>query len=239
MTSGRRKIAAVLAVLAATALVASCAGNHPESLSGGAHDHLLGDANAQPTSVTRGPDGLWLASYPQYTEVSAWPIDAEPSAEQRRAGDDFVAQVREALQGLTTVDDAVAAGYDHPDGIDEFHLVNRTYLDDDALLNPQRPEFLVIDPDAGLVLGAMFLWTPGEHGPQLAGPASVWHFHDATSGGDAFRCWDGPLPAVGAFDPVTDTCSRGDRRDQSPEMLHVWSIDHPGGPFATPMPTRS
>lgn len=224
------------------ALVTACGHSTTTTTAGvrpGSHDHLLGDLDPASATVTEGPDGRWYTTYPDLVEVSAWPAGAEPTDDQRRAGEEFVAQVRAALAGLLTVEDAIAAGYDHPEAIDEFHLVNRNYLDDGATLDPARPEFLVIDPDAGRVLGAMFLWTPGEHGPQLAGPASVWHYHDATSGGESFRCWDGSLPIPGAYDPATDTCRRGDRRDQSPEMLHVWAIDHPRGPFATTMPSRS
>ena len=30
-------------------------------------------------------------------------------------------------------------------------------------------------------------------------------------------------------------CDRGDATHRSPEMMHVWLIDHRGGPFATSM----
>jgi hypothetical protein len=203
------------------------------------HDHLSVDPGAEPGTSTQAEDGRWYTVYADLVEVSSWPTGTLATAEQRQAGETFAAQVRAALAPLATVEDAEAAGYLHPDAIDEFHLANDEYLNDGVQLDPARPEFLVIDPDAGIVVGAMFVWPSDEHGPQFAGPDTVWHYHDAASVGDEFRCWEGFLPAPGAYDPTTGTCRRGERSDRSPEMLHVWTTDNPGGVFGTAMPTRS
>lgn len=238
----RTPLAATVAALALTSAMVACGNDHSTahtSGSGSGHEHPVGQLDASQATFTKGSDGLWYTTYGDTVEVSAWEPGTEPTDEQRRAGEDFAAQVRSALAGIVTVEDARTAGYVHHESIDEFHLVNDSHATDGVELDPNRPEFLVIDPDAGLVLGAMFLWPPGQHGPQIAGPASVWHFHPAESTTDAFRCWDGFLPIVGAYNAATDRCSSGERRDQSPEMLHVWTINHPGGRFATPMPSRS
>lgn len=218
----------------------SCGGNAdgPQQLSASTHEHLLG-GDTEPGATRQGADGLWYTDYPSYIEVSAWEPGEDATDDQRQAGERLVTEVRAALGDLATVAAARAAGYEPHPSIDEFHLLNRAYLTDDKELDATRPEFLVIDPDAGVVLGAMFVWPRGQHGPQLAGPPSVWHYHPAATNGDDFRCWEGFLPVTGGYDPSTDTCRQGQRGDNSPEMLHVWAIDHPGGPFATPMPSRA
>jgi hypothetical protein len=232
------RVAALLVGLLGLALLPACGSHEVAVADGNGHQHLLG-GDASPESVTQGEDGRWYTTYADTIEVSAWAAGSEPTGDQRRTGADVVDRVRDALAGLTTVAQATAAGYAPHPAIDEFHLVNQAHLDDGTELDPTRPEFVVIDPDAGTVLGAMFLWPADEHGPQFGGPATVWHYHDARSGGDNFRCWDGFLPFPGDYDATSDQCQRGVRRDRSPEMLHVWAIDHPQGPFATRMPTRT
>lgn len=234
------RLAAAATAIALGLVVTGCGGGTTTLVATpGGHNHLSVDPSAEPGTSTQAEDGRWYTVYTDLVEVSSWPAGTLPTAEQRQASDTFATQVRATLAPLVTVEDAEAAGYIHPDAIDEFHLANDEYLTDGMELDPTRPEFLVIDPDAGLVLGAMFVWPPDEHGPQFGGPGTVWHYHDAVSVGDDFRCWDGFLPAPGAYDPDDDTCRRGERRDRSPEMLHVWTTDNPGGTFGTAMPTRS
>jgi hypothetical protein len=232
-TRGLRGLVLVICVT----VLAACGGSGATG-AGSAHSHLLGDETPA-ESIAQGPDGRWYATYADMVEVSAWPAgSAAPTESQRQAGEDLLTRVRATLTGLATVEQATAAGYEPHPAIDEFHLVHRAHVDDRIELDPSRPEFVLIDPNAGLVLGAMFLWPAEEHGPQFGGPDTVWHYHDARSGGDDFRCWDGLLPFPGDYDPGSDQCRSGTRRDRSPEMLHVWTIDHPQGPFATRMPAR-
>jgi hypothetical protein len=198
---------------------------------------MTGD-DVTPGLTEQGSDGLWYTVYPDLVEVSAYAPGTAATSEQRQAGDALVESTRLALEGLVTVDDALGAGFEPHPSIDEFHLLHPDYIADNIRLDPTRPEFLVIDPDARLVLGAMFVWPPDGHGPQIAGPASVWHFHPASTANDDFQCWDGLLPIAGVYDAASNQCRQGELRDRSPEMLHVWHTGNPQDPFASKMPTR-
>ena len=86
-------------------------------------------------------------------------------------------------------------------------------------------------PQGKKLSGFMFLAdTPEGHGPQIAGPLSVWHWHVWTRAG----CLLEGLLTVGVVDK-DGRCERGIKRHRSAEMIHVWLIDHRDGPFATSM----
>ena len=68
-----------------------------------------------------------------------------------------------------------------------------------------------------------------ERGPQVGGPLTRWHYHVWASP----NCLVDGLLSVGS--PRDGRCARGEPAHRSPEMLHVWFLDHPEGPFATSM----
>lgn len=186
----------------------------------------LGEA---PQSV----DGLWrttLGEFGHSIEVSAFAPGVQVTAEQDDAAMRFRDQAPRTLSRFTSRAAAEAEGYQHPDGIDPYHLVNRKYLDDDYL-NPERPEFVMFDPTTGQFLGVTFPAPVGEHRPQFGGPLTDWHHHPAR-GGD-LRCWDGALPIEGNWDAAKGACRKGQEWDRSPEMLHVWASPNAGEPFAS------
>ena len=74
-----------------------------------------------------------------------------------------------------------------------------------------------------------FVRKHGDSGPQIGGPLTIWHSHLFATN----RCYEGGLWGVGfANDGV---CEIGEGHARSAEMMHVWLIDHPRGPFATGM----
>ena len=67
-------------------------------------------------------------------------------------------------------------------------------------------------------------------GPQPGGPLTLWHYHVWS-----FRsCLLRGLLVVGLPDE-SGSCERGVPTHRSPEMLHIWLVDHPLGPFSTSM----
>jgi hypothetical protein len=167
-------------------------------------------------------------------EVTAHEPGDEPTRAQRRDADDFVERAAAATKGLERLDDAEAAGYRSWPGIDQYHFVNLDHVGDGAVLDPARPEFLMYDDD-GALLAAMFLAADNdEPGPQFGGPLTTWHYHPAGP-----SCWveGGLLPAD--VDPDGDgSCPDGATySERSPEMLHVWLVDHAEGPFSSDMVT--
>jgi hypothetical protein len=95
------------------------------------------------------------------------------------------------------------------------------------ILDPERPQQIVYQrqPDGQMALvGVLFLMPYGVPGPPLGGPLTAWHAHDnVCSDPTSFR-------PVGSTD-AAGQCPPGAARRTSPEMLHVWLADNPGGVF--------
>lgn len=200
-------------------------------------------------------DGPWFVS--RFGGEGDWRLESESEiAVQDRPGMLLYERTRypveppthaqeEAARGLREACFLAAAQHDwfdfrrgHDDGYtllvgDEAHYVNEDYMSDDVLLDPQRPEFLMYydAPRGGKALvGFMFyVRQPEERGPQIGGALTVWHYHVWSLA----RCFDGVVP-TGLMERE-GVCARGAPVHRSPEMLHVWLLDHPEGPFATRM----
>lgn len=166
-------------------------------------------------------------------EVTRFP-NAQPTTQQRRGADGLVEKVRASAQRHGWFDYKIAAS----DGFnllpaDNIHYVNRAFALDDAQLDPDRPEFLLfLDTPAGKRLAAfMFLARgPEDHGAQVGGPLTLWHYH----------AWIDPVcllerRVVIGFSDRSGLCGNGVPMHRSPEMMHVWLVKNPGGPFATSM----
>jgi hypothetical protein len=166
-------------------------------------------------------------------EVTQFP-DAEPTPEQRRQADAFVERVRESAKRRGWFDYAAAArdGFT-PMKTDGLHYVNTEYALDDRQLDPDRPEFLMFyETPAGKRLAAFMFLTrsPEQHGRQVGGPLTIWHFH----------MWSKPKclrDRTYILDESDDSgrCAEGVPSFRSPEMMHVWLVRHPDGPFAGSM----
>lgn len=167
-------------------------------------------------------------------EVTRFPFADGATDGQRRAAEALRRRSLEAAErnGWFVYEKALLSGYHQMAG-DTHHYVNEEYVLDDRLLDPARPEFLMYyDTPAGKRLaGYMFLVrTPEEQGPQIGGPETVWHFH----------IWAEPYCLLDGLFVVTSPdeagrCERGAPATRSPEMLHVWFVEHPMGPFGTRM----
>lgn len=167
-------------------------------------------------------------------EVTQWPLDRPPTPEQRSASGELVQRTRAAAQrrGWYDFARATADGYQPIFG-DPTHFANPQYLFDDALLDPVRPEVLMYaKTNRGRKLAGVMYYVrkPDEHGLQIGGPLTLWHYHVWPKGACLLR---GMIPI--AHPEPDGRCSAGEFSHRSPEMLHVWLIDHPQGPFATNM----
>jgi len=168
-------------------------------------------------------------------EVTRFP-DREPTSKEIYRASKFVqASFRAARKnGWLNVKKARA------DGFSEFyadptHFVNKEYVRDKTVLNPNRPEYLMYYPHPEkkgemLLVGVMYLARkPLDHGPQIGGSMTLWHYHIWC--GYVAYCTDQFYAAVGEMDDA-GACSAGKPVRYSPEMLHVWFIKHPRGPFS-------
>ena len=152
------------------------------------------------------------------------------TGEQRQWAEDFYRQslVAALKHGWFDFDTAMAQGF-QTDRINRTHFPNLEYMFDDVLLDPERPEWLVYhdSPDGKVLMALMFFTRELEEvGPTPAGPLALWHYHPYQK----VRCAVKGLWTVGDAD-AEGNCAEGIPVTKTPEMLHVWFIDHPLGRF--------
>ena len=167
-------------------------------------------------------------------EVSEFAPDTEPTREQRLAADDLIARCFDAAvrNGWLDFEKALRDGYI---GLfqDRRHYANWEFIADDAVLDPDRPEFLMYyaTPEGMQLIGFMFYTDELlAHGPQIGGPLTVWHYHRWR---EPTCLRDNLLPIGRALE--SGRCLTGELGSRSPEMLHVWLVDRSEGPFASNM----
>lgn len=120
-----------------------------------------------------------------------------------------------------------------------IHYINTEYYLDNETLDPRKPESLVYfssdrdddsrDPEQMTLVGVMYLAPSLEaEGEQIGGPSTVWHYHPR----HPKQCFHEALDEGVHIDapPCPDGAAR---KFRTPEMIHVWFIEHPDGPFAT------
>ena len=118
-----------------------------------------------------------------------------------------------------------------PSAGDPTHYANLDFIQDDASLDPTRPEMLMYyeTPTGRQLAGMMFLvQNREEQGPQVSGQLTRWHYH----------LWAEPTCLMhGILITQRAPCTDPDEvvSHISPEMMHVWLVDHPDGAFATTM----
>jgi hypothetical protein len=102
--------------------------------------------------------------------------------------------------------------------VDDVHWVNPAAVTDTLVLDPHHPEALMYAPSTKKLLGVMYLADGREHGPQVGGPETTWHYHLF---GARVCMIHGGFPVELA--DATGACESGRPEVRSPEMLHVWA----------------
>ena len=160
-------------------------------------------------------------------------LDALPTQNQQRMADQLYEDSRASADrnGWFEYEQGIADGYTLTAGDVGSHYVNYDFVFDDVFLDPERPEFLMyFDTPGGKILGGFMFMVPiGEEGPQIGGPLTIWHFHIFAG----HTCILRGRIAIGRAE--NGECEKGEPFPKSPEMIHVWLQDHPGGRFASPM----
>ncbi|GAA4252053.1 hypothetical protein [Dactylosporangium darangshiense] len=123
---------------------------------------------------------------------------------------------------------ARAAGYapaGRPEGL-QVHFDNKRNQADGRTLDPEAPEQLVYAMRDGraLLLGVVYrMPAAGRRGPALPGSSARWHAHDI--------CVGLLPPGFGIVSPFGG-CPGLTVAVTAAEMIHVWVVDPPGGPYA-------
>ncbi len=172
-------------------------------------------------------------------ELTEFEPGTPPTPEQRAAAAAFLEECYRAAteHGWYDFEKGLADGFQLMFE-DRRHYEHREYAFDDRVLDPDRPEFLMYygTPRGKRLSGFMFYADepyadePDGRGPQPGGNLMIWHY----------RVWKRALclleglVSVGIAD-ASGSGKEGTMTHRSPEMLHVWLIDHPEGPFTTSM----
>lgn len=167
-------------------------------------------------------------------EVTTHPEGSRPTLEQIQAAEGLVARCFSAARRHRWFQfkNGLDQGYSLLFG-DKRHYVNPKYVFDDAVLDCDKPEFLMYydTPEGKALAGLMFYAdTPTGWGPQIGGPLTIWHYHVWAP----IQCMRGEMLLVGTAD-ADGKCAEGVPMHRSPEMIHVWFIDRPKGPFTSSM----
>lgn len=136
----------------------------------------------------------------------------DPTAEEQAAADRLLTHTKDGLARLSDIDVARNEGYMRYGDVaisGTWHYINWEYQADTDVLDPTKPESIVYwqsGPDAPMILiGAMYVMpTVDDLGPQVGGCLTRWHTHGE------------PFAPKGAL---------------TNEMLHVWTVPLPNGPF--------
>jgi hypothetical protein len=190
----------------------------------------------------RGEDGL-LYTYMMHggeksIEVSGVSTDTDPTHSQVQAAAELLRETHEQAAANQDYDRAASTGgftvsnaaiLDRPDA--RFvHLWNPSNMQDDAILDPARPESLIFNnTEHGMhLVGVMYVAPPGTHGPQPGGALTRWHFHPVVE----FCMDEFGVPVTKAENGTDGGCPPGMVHGPTPEMLHVWLVDNPNGAFS-------
>ena len=168
-------------------------------------------------------------------------LTRQPTAAELEAATRLIVETRTAAAKFHDLQAARAAGYVpmEPPEFQIVHYVNPGYMVDADILDPQHIQSLIYyNSTRGTeLIGAMYIMPRrGMDGPQIGGPLTVWHQHSNI-------CFDNVTGIAVAFvhsgffdsNDKSGACPRGSTNRTTPQMLHVWLIDNPDGPFATDM----
>lgn len=187
--------------------------------------------------LLRTPDGELAIADDGALELTSYSLDSSPSIEQLRAATELYEKTKAAAvkfedynyvrsKGGYTLSTREILG---EETVPFEHVYNPEYMTDGRILDPERPESLVYYMDhvraEKKLVCIMYMMPPGQHGPQIGGPLTRWHYH--------FRvgfCSDkNGIPRVKSVS--YPQCPPG-LTATTPEMMHVWLVDNPYGVFS-------
>jgi hypothetical protein len=118
-------------------------------------------------------------------------------------------------------------------GTGHEHFIQWDWIDDDVILDPDRPESLVFEPQldgSKKLVAAMYMLPTSvalEDVPDIGGDLMQWHIHD-----DLCYTNDPEAPKVVGLTNPDGTCPAGLVKHTPAPMIHVWITPHRCGPFA-------
>jgi hypothetical protein len=156
------------------------------------------------------------------------PPGPPPTAEEIRTADDVARRIKAFAARYADPRQAIADGYVLNDDVSvdlQTHYEKKEHVTDGRVADPEAPEMLVyaiVDGRAKL-LGVLFQGSrAGSRGPRFAGNIARWHAHNVCV--TALPQGSGLVSPLGGCPPLSLMVTTVD-------MLHVWVVDPPGGPY--------
>jgi hypothetical protein len=211
-------------------------GSGAAGASGGAgasddHDHPDEGATDAATGGTAPPPAIVPpVPYDPTKPIDLGGVDGV-TPEQQAAAENLVAITLIRLPQWTDPAVAEASGFrsigDGLTGVE--HFVNPEFMEDDVILDPDRPESLVYDTTGGgrRLVAAMYMvarGTPLDAVPDVGGALMQWHTHENL-------CYS-PEGKVAGITDANGNCPAGLTKPVPTPMIHVWIEPHRCGPFA-------
>lgn len=182
------------------------------------HTHAMGAASHMQAHAARAQAGTIMRPLPM----------VPPTQEQVRAAARLARETKASIAKYRNYKAAIADGYTAQGPLQglEVHFNNDAYGKDGRILDPRRPESLVyaFEDRRYVLLGAMYLMSrAGAAGPEIGGSLTRWHAHNV--------CITLLPPGFTLVSPF-GTCPTASVSLTVPEMMHVWTVDNPLGPYA-------
>ena len=148
---------------------------------------------------------------------------------QVAAAQSLAARTATGISRFQDVRVALRDGYrpSTPDGSNTVHYANPRYNNPHYLLDPNHPQTLVYGRGSHgpMLLGAMYMMPkPGQAGPAPGGPLTVWHSHDNL-------CFSLAPLGIAGLQSGFGQCPFGTLNVNTPEMIHIWTVPSPDGPY--------
>ena len=163
--------------------------------------------------------------------VTGWLAAATPTQAQQRAADDLAARTIAATARYANLSVALGDGF-RPGRVTSGYDVHlESHANAGYILDPTHPQALVyaITNGRATLLGALFQMPyAGRPGPTPGGPITSWHAHNI--------CLSASPPGLGIVSPFGG-CPPLSVDTTTPEMMHIWVVANPGGPFAEGLDT--
>jgi hypothetical protein len=181
-------------------------------------------------------------------EVTRYPDD-EPTKQYLNNSWELYNRTYEAAarNGWFEYKNAVKQGYIDYVLADGVHHYNASYYLDGEILNPEKPESLIYyenpeNKSNEILVGVMYQNMKKE-GEQVGGPLTIWHYHPIIQ--RKLRRLNKTISQETRYDDYEQLVNEAykkvpeDRLNRTGEMIHVWFVEHPEGPFGTTMSVPS
>ena len=215
-------VAAALGLTALSVFGMIAAGTHVHSDGAGGHSHG--------TTVVANQEPQVVVPYDPTQPINFSGVPGV-TPEQQAAAENIVSATLLLLPQWSDPEYALAHGFQSiGDGfLGTEHFINDTYIDDNKILDPTRPESLVWDTTTGerRLVAAMYMLrrdTPLEDAPNIGGSLMQWHIHNNL-------CYT-PAGQVVGLTNSDGECGPGLVLPEPTPMIHVWLEPQECGPFA-------